>query len=367
MKEREQILALWHQLRAQGAGGVLITVVKTLGSSYRRPGARLLITQSGQRAGSISGGCLEDDVIKKAWWLSEKGPAIRRYDTTPDGDIGSIDESSGGFGLGCNGIIYLLIQRVSASDESGPLHVLDEVHKSRRNGLLAHVLGPPPKVGTLTADLMTEAQATSASSLADNCLLGTGGCEVFYETLTPPIRLLICGAGDDAVPLSELGSSMGWQVSIFDGRAHYARRERFPCARQVFVTDADTTLEAASIDDRCVAVIMTHSYSQDLNFLKALTKEPIPYLGLLGPRNRSEQLLTDAGMHRWQIPALRSPAGLDIGADGPEQVALSIVAEIQATMNSREGGPLRERVGSIHSISGDGKTSSKFVRGIVCA
>lgn len=358
MKEREQILDLYREMREQDRAGVLVTVVKTLGSSYRRPGARLLITQDGRRAGSISGGCLEDDIIKKAWWLTEKGAVIRRYDTTPDGDIGPSGEGSGGFGLGCNGIIYLLLERLRF-DESSPLALLHRVHASRKIAFLQHVLEPAASVGS---------SETRAQIAAGNAVVRLdSGQEVFFETLTPPTRLMVFGAGDDAVPLTELARYLGWQVSVFDGRAHYARREKFPHADEVAVHDATRSLDTLQIDSRTVAVVMTHSYSQDLNFLKQLAKTPLAYLGVLGPRSRSAQLLIDAEIEPACVPSLHGPTGLDIGADGPEQVALSIIAEIQATLNGREGGPLRARRGSIHSRETDGQAADRFVPSIVCA
>ncbi len=349
MKEREQILDLWRDVQTQGTGAVLVTVVKTLGSSYRRPGARLLIAEGGRRAGSISGGCLEDDVVKKAWWLSEKGPVVRRYDTTPDGEIGPSGELSGGFGLGCNGIIYLLIQRLRAGEASA-LDLLANVHAMRQQAVLAHVLAPADLAGTFSRSQMP-----------------VSATDVFLETLNPPVRLLIFGAGDDAVPLTELARQLGWQVCVFDGRAHYARGERFPAAQQVSVRDPSLSLDDLQMDSRTVAVIMTHSYAQDVNFLRALVKHCLPYVGVLGPRNRSEQLMMDAQVAPADALSLHGPAGLDIGADGPEQVALSILAEIQACLNGREGGPLRERAGSIHSRESDGRTGAPFVAGVACA
>lgn len=368
MKEREQMLDLWREMQEHGSSGVLVTVVKTLGSSYRRPGARLLITESGRRAGSISGGCLEEDVIKKAWWLTEKGPAIRRYDTTPDGDIGPSGEASGGFGLGCNGIIYLLMARISGSDDASVMANLARVHTTRQSAWLAHIIHPANYVASITnADLPAVWKAHAGNlkgSVVDRL---ESGEEVFFELLTPPVRLLIFGAGDDAVPLTELARHLGWQVSVFDGRAHYARREKFPQADEVKVRSSEDPLDDLQIDSRTVAVVMTHSYSQDLNFVKSLAKEPLAYLGVLGPRNRSELLLTDAGLHESDIESFHSPAGLDIGADGPEQVALSIIAEVQATLNGREGSPLRQRKGSIHSLDSDGRNAGRFVPSIVCA
>ncbi len=369
MKEREQILELWREVRAQGSNAVLVTVVKTLGSSYRRPGARLLITESGKRAGSISGGCLEDDVVKKAWWLSEKGPALRRYDTTPDGEIGPSGESSGGFGLGCNGIIYLLLQRFSGkSKEASPLDILQGVYAARRDSVLAHVLSPPEAVGTYSETAMPPALQLHARGIAASMVTRLdSNHEVFFETLNAPVRLLIFGAGDDAVPLTELARLLGWNVCVFDGRAHYARSEKFPRAHHVAVRDSSLSLDDLQIDGRTVAVVMTHSYTQDLNFLRSLVQHCLPYVGVLGPRNRSEQLLRDCAILPADAPSVHGPAGLDIGADGPEQVALSIVAEIQASLNERDGGSLRGRIGSIHSRDSDGRAAAPFVPGIVCA
>jgi xanthine/CO dehydrogenase XdhC/CoxF family maturation factor len=366
MREREQILELWREVRAKDADCVLVTVVKTLGSSYRRPGARLLITGSGQRAGSISGGCLEDDVVKKAWWLSEQGPVVRRYDTTPDGEIGPSGEVSGGFGLGCNGIIYLLIQRLK--NNPATLDILESVYATRQPALLAHVLSPAETAGTYAGSQIPVHLRLHAQSLTSSVVTRLDSQqEVFFETLNPPVRLLIFGAGDDAVPLTEFARHLGWDVCVFDGRAHYARSERFPQARQVAVRDSSLTLDDLQIDSRTVAIVMTHSYTQDLNFLKSLSKHRLAYVGALGPRNRSEQLLSDAGLLNADSAVLHGPAGLDIGADGPEQVALSIIAEIQASLNGREGGPLRQRNGSIHSRETDGASLQPFVPGIVCA
>ena len=380
MREREQILDLWREMRRQQTGGVLVTVVKTLGSSYRRPGARLLLTGDGQRAGSISGGCLEDDVIKKAWWLSEKGPVVRRYDTTPDGEIGPSGDRTQGFGLGCNGIVYLLLERVNGQiGDDTSLDVLARVHATRRPAFVASVLDPAAAAGTTfvkesgawrstsaNEELRTRLEAAAAGVSSSGVMRLDSGEEVFLETLAPPVRLLIFGAGDDAVPLTETGRQLGWYVSVFDGRAHYARREKFPRAHAVTVRDSNSSLNDLQIDSRTVAVVMTHSYSQDLNFVSALAKEPLAYLGVLGPRNRTMQILNDAQVELADLPFLHAPVGLDIGADGPEQVALSIVAEIQAAMNGRDGGPLRVQTGSIHSRESDGR-SVRFTPSIVCA
>jgi xanthine/CO dehydrogenase XdhC/CoxF family maturation factor len=240
---------------------------------------------------------------------------VRRYDTTAEGEI-----SEGGYGLGCNGIIHVLLERL-APGNAAVLDVIRGVRTHRRPAVVTHPTG-------------------------------------WEETLNPPPRLLIFGAGDDAVPLTELAKYLGWQVFVSDGRAHYARRDKFPQADQVTVR-SDTP---PPIDPWTVAVIMSHSYSQDLDVLRCLSSQPLRYLGILGPHKRTVQLLADSGLDASRVsPDIHSPMGLDIGADGPEQVALAVVAEIQAALNGREGGALRQRDGSIHG------QESPWVRSIVCA
>ncbi len=331
MKELAEILSLWSEVERSGQSAVLATVVKTQGSSYRLPGARLLLTRDGRRAGSVSGGCLEDELIKKSWWFTESGPVVRRYDTTPDGEIASA------YGLGCNGVIYILLERLHPG-HANVLRVIASVRSSREPVALTRIISPASEVNR------EYTVGTNATDLGSDV-------EVFTETLVPPLRLLIFGAGDDVIPLSALAKNLGWEVFVVDGRAHYARREKFPLADQVLVRSAVQGMPI-EIDDWTAVVIMSHSYSQDLSWLRELSAlgRNIPYAGILGPSKRSQQLIADAELGGATLSlALHSPMGLDIGADGPEQVALSVVAEIQATVNGRSGGLLRERGGSIHA------------------
>ena len=380
MKELQHILELWGSAERAGEAAVLATVVKTRGSSYRVPGARLLLTSAGQHAGSISGGCLEGDLLKKAWWLTENGPVIRRYDTTPEGEIAAE------FGLGCSGIIHVLLERVSRGNTPILDLIREVVFSARAPGAIAHVVEPASSVGQrfmidphgkftsnvsdseVRAMLAREA-ALAVSERSSRFLRINGGVEVFVEVLSPVIRLLVFGAGDDAVPLTSLAKYLGWRVTVVDGRAHYARREKFPQADEVLVRPAGQSGMANEIDPWTVAVVMTHSYSQDLETLRELAGQPLRYLGILGPRKRTSQLLADAGLDAGTlVPVLHTPIGLDIGADGPQQVALAVIAEIQATLNGRKGGPLRERVGSIHSEeNSSGDPESLWVQSIACA
>ena len=343
MKEIAQILDLWSAVSATGEEAVLATVVKTQGSSYRLPGARLLLTKQGQRVGAISGGCLEDDVVKKAWWLTEKGPVIRRYDTTPDNEI-----STSGYGLGCNGIVHVMMERLRPRDAK-ILDLIRQVRASRQPSQVAHILKPDSDAG---------------KHIYEPSKFETPEREVFIETVVPAVRLLIFGAGDDAIPLTEAAKFLGWEVFVFDGRSHYARREKFPKADQVTLRIAGAPMPP--VDSWTVAVLMSHSYSQDLEALRELASLPLPYLGILGPNKRTLTLLSDAGLQRGTMTAkLHGPMGLDIGADGPEQVALAVIAEIQASLNGREGGTLSTRDGSIHAREGD--PASVWTQSIVCA
>ena len=141
MRERNQILELWRKLAERGESAILATVVRTEGSSYRVPGARMLLARSGERAGSVSGGCLEADLIKKAWWLTAEGTVLRKYDTTPEGEI-----ATGGYGLGCNGVIYVLLE-VASPDAPSVLPLLDIVRRERRALSVGHVLSPAELLG----------------------------------------------------------------------------------------------------------------------------------------------------------------------------------------------------------------------------
>lgn len=356
---------------------MLATVVWTRGSSYRSPGAHLLVAPNGRRAGSVSGGCLEDDLVKKAWWLTENGPAIRRYDTTADGEI-----STGEFGLGCNGTIDVLLERVTPAKLSF-LDLVRDVRAQRRSAAVGRLIEPRSSVGqVLTTDLNGSvshniADAALARALEDHARaavaegqsrhISLGGAQAFIETVMPAVRLVVFGGGDDAVPLTEVAKYLGWQVFVFDGRAHYATAEKFPLADAVSIRRSGDAL--ASIDPWTVGVIMNHSYSQDLEVLKELSSVPVRYLGVLGPRKRTRQLLADAGLDESSlVPALHTPMGLDIGAEGPEQVALAVVAEIQAVLHARQGGPLRQHSGPIHLRDVDqAEYSVGRIHSIACA
>jgi xanthine/CO dehydrogenase XdhC/CoxF family maturation factor len=185
------------------------------------------------------------------------------------------------------------------------------------------------------------------------------GCRVFFESLAPPVQMVVCGAGTDAQPVVAQAAALGWSVVVLDQRADFARAARFPDAARVIVAKDAAAFDGLRLDGRTAAIVMSHSFAQDTFFLESLLAQPLGYFGVLGSRRRTLDLLARLG--RDAMPAdLHAPAGLDIGAETPEQIALSILSEVQATSAKRPGGALRERDGSIHGReSRDGDEASR--------
>jgi xanthine dehydrogenase accessory factor len=342
----------------QAAGGVccLATVVGTRGSSYRSPGARMLILPDGSRIGAVSGGCLEGELCRRAhWWTSESPAVLKTFDT-------STQEDNEGFGLGCGGGIDLLLERLEPHNSpTHPLLAQERVTESREAAALAVVLeataasglrvgerfvrehAPYPEV----AALLRRAVETGYSFTSELHEGKLAGCRVFFEVLTPPVQMLVCGAGTDAQPMVAQAAALGWSVVVLDQRADFARATRFPEAARVIVAKDAAAFDGLRLDARTAAVVMSHSFSQDTFFLDSLLRRPLGYLGALGSRRRTLDLLARLGCDAMPTE-LHAPAGLDIGAETPEQIALSILSEVQATFAHRAGGALRERDGSIH-------------------
>ncbi len=316
---------------APSAPAVLATLVSVEGSSYRRPGARLLLLGDGRRIGSISGGCLEEDVIARARHVGiTRKSETAIYDTTTENDL------VWGVGLGCHGVVKVLIEPVPARPRWADALARNFAARRPTHVVVAHDCGVEGEAGT-----RVEAEAAATTSV------------LFAQTVPPPLRLCVFGAGEDARPVARLGASLGWSVTVADPRAAFATAERFPSAEHVIVGPAETLATKAAPDDRSVAVVMTHHYIHDVPLLRALLPKELPYLGLLGPRKRAERILADLRASGFeptasQLARFHAPVGLDLGADGPEQVALAIVAEIQAVLGGRSAQPLKERSMPIH-------------------
>jgi len=341
MSELRQILELWREARENGEEICLATVVEVEGSSYRKPGARMLLARGGRRAaGTISGGCLEAEVQKKAWWLTESGSTVQRYNSFFD------EDSEMPYGLGCGGTVSVLLERGEAAESV--LAALEQSLESRRGAVFVSVINTdtPEKIGTrfilaedgqvlFESGVPGEAVALARQALRERrSLWRRDKISVFAEYAAPRVGLLVIGAGNDAQPLVEFANRLGWQVTVVDGRSHLATRERFPLAERVF---ALKSFDELSLTDRDAAVILTHSYEQDRAALRQLLPSGAGYLGILGPRQRTARLLAEVapelGLPVEECSArLHSPVGLNIGGKDPTSIALAITAEIHAVM-----------------------------------
>ena len=313
---------------------MLATVVGTQGSTYRRPGARMLLTEEGWAAGSISGGCLEGDVVRTAWERTAQGPVLVTYDSTADEDI------VWGFGLGCNGVVQVLFERLPA--DGGPL----AYYEAGQPGLLVtHIgarLGERHWIPNPPHPLM-EREGCELSSF--------DGDPVLLEAVLPPRPLVVFGAGHDAAPLVSAAKTVGMHVTVIDGRAAYAQPARFPEADAVRHLPPRNAVQ--NLDRRTAAVVMTHGYLNDLAILRDLLPSPAGYVGLLGPRRRADRLLNELRDEGYvpterDLERLHAPIGLDLGAEGPDEIAVAVVAEILAFFRKRAGGMLRHSEEPLH-------------------
>ena len=361
MNELHAILDTWRKARNENQDAVLATVVHVSGSAYRRPGARMLMLPDGARVGSISGGCLEGDVSQKAWWLTEDGKAtLRVYDTMSEEDI--VWE----FGLGCNGIIQVLLERLGSGSAREAMEFLDRCRMERADAVVCTVIranGPACVGERLFVSSGKVRGGTLASTpielaLLPHCertflerksrLAHVENCEVFVEWAGLPVPLVIFGAGHDAIPLVNIAKQIGWHVTVADGRPAYAKAGRFPDADCVVHIHPGDPLAGLEIGPQTAVVLMTHNYPQDGKLLQRILPLAPRYLGILGPKARTARLFAELGVSI-DDGALNAPIGLDIGADTPESIALSIAAEIQAVVSARGGGMLRLRDDSIHA------------------
>jgi len=347
MIERRNIVDLWHR----GDAVALATLVRVEGSSYRRPGARLLIAANGDYAGSISGGCLDAEVIRKAQWLTRNGALIQRYSTLFD------DTAEMPYGLGCGGAVALLLEPAGTPEFTALMQALE----ASLHGQSFAVETLLPSAGQPLRRIIRTGNSHLATGNSSPDILPSQSAGTFAEFLAPPQRLLLFGAGDDAQPLVRMAALLGWNVIVADGRAHLARADRFPEALGVMTCDAaalkgtgfspsandETKIQALasqgiSLDSNDAVVIMSHSYQQDRAWLTALLPLQLRYLGLLGARHRSALLVAEAAaLLGWDVAraceCLFAPVGLDLGGDGAEAIALATIAEIQACCEGKLG------------------------------
>lgn len=356
MRELHDILSRWRAGGPALADAVLATVVHVRGSAYRRPGARMLIASDGTRIGTVSGGCLETEVVKRAWWWTDGGATVRVFDNTTE-------DAARDFGLGCNGVISVLLERSAAPSATRLLTFLDRHQRARRGAVVATVIasaaGSHLAVGDRATFAPEEAGERELRSLAPiaaaaretarertSRLVHLDDADVFVEWIGPRQRLFVFGGGHDAAPLAAIADMLGWQVTVADGRPGRLDPARFPAAELATIPPSGD-VSALAIDGDDAVVVMTHNYPQDARLLPHLVAARPRYLGLLGPRRRAERLCAevDVDLH---APNLHAPIGLDLGGDRPEAIALAITAEIQAVVSGAAGGHLRALPGAIH-------------------
>lgn len=404
------ILQLADQAIATDTEAVLATVVHIEGSAYRKPGAMMLICADGQSVGMISGGCLEPHIIKKALWLTRNGPVVQVYQTGEDlteeaaaktqavDDIEFSIQTELNFGLGCNGRVHVLFERLDTA--RAYLETIRQVRQTQQPVTVATLIRSQEAshpVGLhvqLTSD-SNAVQVASANNITADCddlinqaiqslsakyvsakhsakHIGSGLTQrpteqeptdfatitsVAQQDITQPVqtqwlvqqlqpqkRLLICGAGNDVQPLVRLAKMQDWHVTVIDSRSHYATRLRFMAADQVQCVPLDDTQTLLALSQNAAVAVMSHSLTQDRARLQVLLANPPLYLGQLGPKYRTERLIDeikqayqgDVNGLEQGIDQLYYPIGYKLGGDGPEALALGVMAQISAVMHGKE-------------------------------
>jgi len=364
MKEIRDIIKAFDEAQKLGKQTALATVVHVEGSSYRRPGARMLIEDDGQLTGAISGGCLEGDALRKALLvMTEKRSRLITYDTMDD------DDAKFGVGLGCNGIIQVLIEPIDISNPDNPIQYLKKVNEKRQTAALVTLFSlqdrKGPQYGTclllkedgglvqhvpvLKEVLLADANEVliNQNSSFKNYTSDDHNITAFIEVIKPPVSIIIIGAGNDVVPVVNMADILGWETTVVDGRANYAKQERFVSACQVLVAKPENVLEQITIDEHTVFLLMTHNYNYDMAMLRQLLGKTVTYIGMLGPKKKRERMLNElkdegSNFTEQQLSVLHSPVGLDIGAEISEEIALSILAEIKAMFANKDVQSLRK-------------------------
>ncbi len=373
MKEINDIIRAYEEAHSKGKRAALATVVHVDGSSYRRPGARMLVTDDGGLTGAISGGCLEGDALQKAMFaLSRNASMLVTYDTMDE------DDAKLGIGLGCNGIIQVLFEPIDPDDKVNPIELLKLIAAHRQQAVIVTLFSlknkRAPQIGTcllLKGDelvwsgresdelkevlrldvlkLMSEKKSTFR-----NYVSAAHDLTAFIEFVSPPVSVVVIGAGNDVVPLVRMADLLGWETKVVDGRPSLARPERFVSSCQVLLSRPERVLEQISMDEYTVFLLMTHNYNYDLAMLRALLPLNPAYIGSLGPKAKLDRMLRELreegiAVSPGQLQRLYGPSGLEIGAETPEEIALAILAEIKAVFAKKAACSLREKDAVIHS------------------
>ncbi len=385
MTERSIVEAA-ARLRRQGEPYLVATVVGVNGNGYRRPGARMILTRFRWVAGSVSGGCLEGDISNQGWLRTRDGnPALLTYDASePEAD----DDIRSAFGLGCDGVVEVLLERAGTPGRIDALAFASSCLRAHQRGAVTTVFrsaSPDVRIGARLAMLEDGTVEDEASPLdahvrdlihADmreviaagrsanrSYTTPTGTIDVLIEAVRPPPRLFLCGTGHDAVPVAVMARAVGWDVIVCTSDAKHSTRERFTMADEVLVGSPAELAARIADSDRAVAVVMNHNVDRDRESLAMLLGTELSYIGVIGPRSRTQRLLRDLGVDD-EDPRVVGPVGLAIGAETPQELALAIVAELQAIVAGTTIAEVRDQhVAPVHDehtgrVSGSGSLAA---------
>ena len=364
MKEIKDIIVAYTKACALQQHTALATVVKVEGSSYRRPGARMLVNETGELTGAISGGCLEGDALKKALLaIHQNKKKIVVYDTTDE------DDAKLGIQLGCNGIVSILFEPLPLEVEvpNNPINTLRNAIADRGNTgivICGFDSASQKHLGTTELNLLPFSIQKAIADILNTEKINNGHImqewegtqqQLFIQQVQPSIQLIIVGAGNDAIPLAKMSAIAGWQIILADGRKTHATAQRFPQAEQILVGKPHELVPQWPIDTNTAIVLMTHNYNYDLAVLAELQKlPPLPYIGLLGPVSKRDRLLNDLAEQGIEFSDdqkknIYGPTGLNLGAETAEEIAVSIVAEIMSVLNKKNPYHLRDKSAAIHA------------------
>jgi xanthine/CO dehydrogenase XdhC/CoxF family maturation factor len=351
MSEWRALVDAARALRERSEPYFVATVVDVQGSSYRKPGARMLFTSERWLAGSVSGGCLERDILAKGAFLTRDGGArLVTYD-------GAVDERSGS---GCDGTVHVLIERSHEHELADPVAFAARCLRTETTGVRLTVYRsrvPELSPGMHHVELASGEQTSSLpagrwrselSKRASDLLAGPAGrsralhsraADILVDVVVPPVHLFLFGSAHDAVPLVALGKAVGWSVTVYEPHTQPSTRERFRAADQHVSGSIDRAVDMLERCARPAAVVMSHDYQRDLMALEALLRSSASYIGLLGSRDRCTRLLSQCGdgsrSSAHGLPRVHAPVGLAIGAESPSEIALAIVAQVQAVQAER--------------------------------
>ena len=332
----------------------------------------MVVNVDGSTTGIVSGGCLETDLAAQSSDVHAQGVArVVTYDTRAD------DDAAWGLGLGCNGLIDVLLEPLSGEQAGAIAELLETALRFDRRSVLVTVVRSNPEAPGAPAvgahALLTGEETHTAGDWGDESVLnsahaqteealqaGRSGlvseyCDVqiAFEVITPAVPLVICGSGPDAVPLVRFATQLGWDVTIVDHRpVVHAPVERFPGATVVECAEALKLSDSVVLTSHAAAVVMSHHYARDLEYVEALINSEVAYIGVLGPRARTERMFAEMATRSTSAELPRDnicgPVGLDIGGDGPDAIALAVIAEVAAVTSGRRGGHLRDRNTPLH-------------------